>query len=266
MRKIDIDELKKLQINILDEVHSCCMRHNINYWLDSGTLLGAIRHNGYIPWDDDIDIGMLRPEYEKFRKVFNQENDRYKFVCAEDDNDYCYAFGKVLDTETILYEPDLQGKKIAVNVDIIIYDNAPDDDKEVAKMYRKRNFYRGCNIARSQKNDTIPGIKRRIAFKILNIVLRPFPKNFFALKMSQNAQKYKDVDTKRVGSFTCYAVFACEKDIFASFTDHIFEGKDYKIPIGYERWLKTIYGDYMQLPPAHKRVSTHVFEAYMLEK
>ena len=82
MRKIDIDELKKLQINILDEVHSCCMRHNINYWLDSGTLLGAIRHNGQRPWDDENDIGMLRPEYKKFRKVFTQQNHRYKFVFA----------------------------------------------------------------------------------------------------------------------------------------------------------------------------------------
>lgn len=66
MREILLDELKDRQIAILDVVDAFCRENNINYWLDSGTLLGAIRHGGYIPWDDDIDIGMLRPDYDRF--------------------------------------------------------------------------------------------------------------------------------------------------------------------------------------------------------
>lgn len=265
MRKIEVEELKRLQIEILKAVHACCMKNDIAYWLDSGTLLGAIRHNGYIPWDDDIDLGMLRPAYEKFRKVFNQENNRYRFVCAEDHKDYCYAYGKVLDTNTVLYEPDRQGRKLAVNIDIIVYDNAPEDDREVARMYRIRDFYRGCNVARSQKNDVIPGLKRKIAFQVLHVLLRPFPRNYFARKMSENAQKCKNQDTKRIGNFTCYAVFVCEKTVFDSFIEHEFEGKQYRIPSGYDQWLKVLYGEYMQLPPEEKRVSTHSFEAYWLK-
>lgn len=265
MRKIELDELKKLQINILDVVHCFCQKHNINYWLDAGTLLGAIRHNGYIPWDDDIDIGMLRPDYERFGKIFNTENNRYKFLCVENSAEFCYAYGKVLDTETVLYEPDKNGKKLAVNIDIFVYDNAPDDDVVVDKMYKKSKFYRGCNVARSQNSDNIPGIKRKLAFSFLNIALRPFPKNYFARKMSNNSQKYKNSDTKRVGNFTSYSVFTCEKSVFDSFSDHIFEGKMYKIPIGYDKWLKAFYGDYMELPPIEKRISTHSFEAYMLK-
>ena len=68
MKKIEIEELKRLQIEILNAVHDSCIKNNIDYWLDSGTLLGAIRHKGYIPWDDDIDIGMLRSAYESFVK------------------------------------------------------------------------------------------------------------------------------------------------------------------------------------------------------
>ncbi|MCI9439444.1 MAG: LicD family protein [Lachnospiraceae bacterium] len=264
MKKIEIEELKRLQIEILNAVHDSCIKNNIDYWLDSGTLLGAIRHKGYIPWDDDIDIGMLRSAYEKFREVFNLENERYKFVCAEDNDEYCYAYGKVLDTYTVLYEPDRLGRKLAVNIDIIVYDNAPNDDKEVTRMYRIRDFYRGCNVARTQKNDVMPGLKRKIAFKILNVLLHPFPQNYFARKMSENAQKLKDQNTKRVGNFTCYAAFACEKTVFDSFIEHEFEGNQYMIPVGYDKWLKAMYGEYMRLPPEEKRVSTHTFEAYWL--
>ena len=144
---------------MFDTVHEFCIKNDIQYWLDSGTLLGAIRHGGYLPWDDDIDIGMLRPDYEKFRRMFNEENTRYHFACVEDDgDDFCYAFGKVLDTNTILYEPDRNGKKIAVNIDVFVYDNAPDDEKKLSRMFRMRNLYRGCNVARTQKTDYMPGL------------------------------------------------------------------------------------------------------------
>ena len=80
MREILLDELKKTQIEILDVVDTFCRENNINYWLDSGTLLGAIRHGGYIPWDDDIDIGMLRKDYDIFLKKFNEKNERYRKI------------------------------------------------------------------------------------------------------------------------------------------------------------------------------------------
>ena len=265
MKRIDINELKELQLAILDTVHKFCIEHGINYWLDCGTLLGAVRPNGYIPWDDDIDIGMLRDDYEKFRVEFNKYNDRYSFSCVEDDDTYCFAFGKVLDTNTILYEPDKNGRKIAVYIDVFVYDNAPDDEEKLKKMYQKRDFYRGCNTARTQLPDDEPGIIRKCIFWFLHYALKVFPKSFFAKKMVQNSKTYMLSETKRVGNFTSRSKFACDKQVFNTFIEHVFEGRQYMIPAGYDQWLTSFYGDYMQLPPVEKRVHSHVFEAYMIE-
>ena len=119
MKPIDVYELKRIQLEILDNVMKFCDENDINCWLNGGTLLGAIRHKGYIPWDDDIDLGMLRKDYEKFRQLFNVNNTRYKLVCFDDDTEFLYPFGKVIDTSTILYEPDENGIKLAVNIDIL---------------------------------------------------------------------------------------------------------------------------------------------------
>ena len=123
MKKLSVKELREFQIGILDVVDEFCRKNNINYWLDSGTLLGAVRHGGYIPWDDDIDLGMLRGDYEKFAEMFNKENDRFKFVDIETDRNFYCAYGKVLDTATVLKDGHMDSH---INIDIFIFGPNPD--------------------------------------------------------------------------------------------------------------------------------------------
>ena len=264
LKRISEQELRKIQIEILDEVDNFCRNHAINYWIDCGTLLGAVRHKGYIPWDDDIDVGMLRDDYNRFAKEFNQKGKRYRFLCPEKDRDYCYAQGKVIDTNTVLYEPDETGRKLAVNIDIFVYDNAPNDEIKTKKMFDKRDFYRRLNVAHSQRCDIIGGKKRNLGFGILRIITMPFSHNFFALKMVENSQKYAAVDLDKIGDFTSYSRAVCEKAAFDSFLEMEFEHKNYKVPSGYDEWLRALYGNYMELPPIEKRVSTHKFKAYKI--
>ena len=107
--KLQIEEVKQIQLGILDVVADFCDQNQIQYWIDSGTLLGAIRHKGYIPWDDDIDVGMLREDYDRFTKLFNEKNDRFQFCCIENSPEFFVPHGKVTDTSTVLYEPNEDG-------------------------------------------------------------------------------------------------------------------------------------------------------------
>lgn len=264
MRRMTSEELKARQIEILDVVAEYCDRNGIKYWIDCGTLLGAIRHGGYIPWDDDIDLGMLREDYNRFLAEFNKSNERYKAYSIENSRSFPYPFIKVLDLDTVLYEPDRQGNKLNVNIDIFVYDNAPEDDRKVAKMYRKRDMYQilRCVAVRSKPRG---GFFRRCAVYVVRAMFRCLPTGFFDRKIINNSKKYNSVPTKRVGDFTAYSYMTCDKEAVASCIEAEFEGKKYKIPVGYDRWLRAFYGDYMQLPPEEGRVSHHVFEAYYID-
>ncbi len=264
MRNLSTEEVKTIQLNILDIVKAFCDANEIHYWIDSGTLLGAIRHKGYIPWDDDIDIGMLREDYDKFATMFNCSNDRYRFVCIENTPDFYLPHGKVCDTFTTLFEPDESGYKLSVNVDIFVYDNAPDDDAEVKRMYDIRDKLRKIHSAQNPAvgycgNTAIKALQyiRKFVYRII------FPRDSVK-RMVLNSKKYSNAETSRVGNFTAFTRMVCNKRVFDSFIDVEFEGKLYKAPIGYDEWLTSFYGDYMTLPPEKKRVSHHSYAAYGL--
>ena len=261
MKKIDCEELKKIQLNILKFVDEFCVNNGIRYWIDGGTLLGAVRHKGYIPWDDDIDIGMQREDFDKFKTTFNELQSKYRFACAEIDDQFNYAFGKVLDTTTVLYEPDRNGKKVSVNIDVFVYDNAPDNDRDIERMYDRRDFYRLLSDIRSQN---VP-VGKSIKYKLTRFYVRLFKTNYFALKMIENSKQLMNENTNCVGNFAGYTRMKCSKEVFDSFVELEFEGLSLKAPIGYDQWLRSFYGDYMILPPVEKRVSTHQFEAFYLD-
>lgn len=263
MKKIDNNELRSIQIEILDVVADFCDENEINYWIDGGTLLGAIRHKGYIPWDDDIDIGMLRADYNRFVKLFNLENTRYHLECIENNKYYHLPFGKVVDTNTILYEPDENGFKFSINVDIFVYDNAPNDDIKVKYMYCIRDFLR-ANYYLQTANKSIRGsLIKSVLAHMISKLYRLVPSNYFLTKMIENSKRYEDKNVERVGNFVGWSKIMCSKSVFDSFIDVEFEGKKYKAPVGYDEWLRSFYGDYMQLPPEEKRVTHHSFVAYI---
>lgn len=262
MKELSIEEVKAIQLDILCHFDSCCKRNNICYWIDSGTLLGAVRHKGYIPWDDDIDTGMLRPDYEKLIRTFNQDNERYKFVSLETDESFYLPHGKVLDTRTVLYEGDSDEIRTCVNIDVFVYDNAPENDYLVKLMYDLRDFYRNAYYAANGWT-ALKGSRWKRAIGALYLkYAKTRGKAYFIRKMINNSRRYAHKTTERVGNFTSFMRFTCDRHVFDEFETKEFEGHIFPVPAGYDLWLRSFYGDYMQLPPLEKRVSHHRFRAY----
>ena len=142
MRKLNLDEIKKTELDILLELQKVCDAHGLRLYLAGGSLLGAIRHKGFIPWDDDIDVCMPRPDYMKLIHLEDEFSKHLKLVCYENGTD-SYPFMKLIDTRTKVKEKYMQeDASSSLWVDILPVDGLPDKEEEIEKIYKKTNFYR----------------------------------------------------------------------------------------------------------------------------
>lgn len=266
MKQIDTDELKRIQLSILQYVDYFCRENGIKYFLYAGTLLGAIRHKGYIPWDDDIDIGFLRSEYDKFIDLFQTKNTnpRYKLIGGGLSDEYPYSYVKIADASTTLYEPDEKGIRLNVNIDAFVFDPAPDDEKRRRAMFRYGNRnYLYSQLQYGVVNPQNP-LKKLVAVS-LKYFFRIFPKGCFTKKVMRNMKKCQGMKTHTVGDFCGMDAIFCDVGAFSSYVDKEFEGIMFPVPVGYDAFLVALYDDYMTLPPVEKRVSHHSFVAYQAD-
>ena len=263
MRKIEINELRERQLEILDYVSLFCDQNGIRYWLDSGTLLGAVRHKGFIPWDDDIDIGMLREDYDRFVLLFREKCDKpgYVLKCPEMDKDWHLPFGKVMDMTTLLVQ---DGFNLGINIDIFPFDDAPENMNTVEKMYRIRDLLKSVDAASRNTMPPSGTVVRKGIVSCIRVFLHCFPQYWFIRKVAKYARKYNGNNLTKVGNFTGEAKMKpCEKQLVETTVSAEFENRVFRIPKGYNQWLCSFYGpDYMQLPPEDKR-KHHTFEAYV---
>lgn len=260
MKKItDIQELRQIQKGILDHVHLFCEEHGLRYFLSSGTLIGAVRHKGYIPWDDDIDIYMPRHDYEQFLRTYHDENGIYKAINPAKEPHYYYTFAKVVDLRTRMMEKETEGYEIGVFMDIFPVDYVTDNMQERERVFKlKKLLYkiRRCKISNSNPLHSriayfvykyLPLSVRQIEQKIRKLIVLETPTNTVC-NMTESGPTIK-------GCFPAADI--------VSTVDILFEGKKYKTMVGYKDYLEHTYGDYMTLPPVEQRV-THQFEAWWL--
>ena len=261
MEKINLEKQKEIQLEILKEIKNFCNNNNLRYFLSGGTLLGAIRHKGYIPWDDDIDIMMPREDYDKLLANFNEKcNDQLKVLSFINTDGYYYPFAKVVNIKTVLIEDNYREiKDLGIYVDIFPIDYLPDNEKETKKImqkYKKLNKLIGIYSVDVDKMTTN---KLKLIIKKLILLLIEKGNNYKKIlkKIDNIASEYKNTEKVACISGRYFESSYIEKSILVDF-----ENEQYTIPVGYEEYLTKHYGDYMQLPPEEKRVKQHENQVY----
>lgn len=244
-----------------------CEENGISYFLCGGTLLGAVRHNGYIPWDDDIDIMLLRPDYLKLLSVL-ESSDTYRCLSMYNQNDYFYPFAKVVDlsTEIIEKNSDYKIQNYGVYVDIFPIDSLPNDNEKRHVYYQRMlKIRKAYYLSLSKKIPTVGNPLRYAPKFCLWIFSRIKGWKYWLSKIEELANMYSNENSEYVGCVVAgygeketYHRFLYDKQIRVPFEEYIFA-----IPQGYDEYLTCLYGDYMKLPPIEQRVTRHDFIAYL---
>ena len=260
MNEIQLYEMKMIMLEMLHYIDSECHRLEINYSLAYGTLIGAVRHKGFIPWDDDIDITMYREDYGKFINGFNS-NGNFKLHCTENDSQYGFPFAKVEDSRTVLIENVNTSVPLGIYVDVFPIDNIADTYDESVKIYRKmsilKKIYRARLIRPSKKNV----LYKRIIIHFLNTLMVFIPIKWLAKKIVDRCKRIR-YNTRYVGIIVdndsgVKCIF--KRTDLEEYISVQFESLKVRGFKNYDLYLKQLYGDYMQLPPLNERTSPHTF-------
>ncbi len=265
---MDRETLRKvqlIQLEIANEIKRVCEKNNIKFFLDSGTLIGAIRHKGFIPWDDDLDIGMMREDYDKFCEIAAQELDsQFVLQTWDTEKDYPLPYGKIRKKGTVYLEK--RSRPLNENgffVDILPYDYAPADDIERRNMRKNQSRIFSCLLMKSKWKLWI--IRGKI-----NLKVRLFYLFFQTVSIFKNrdelVNEYNSV-TKNIEKSDFVYEQTGKKYYPAKLFSRIiyvpFENTQMPIIEGYHEWLTTAYGDYMTPPPENERENMH--EIYKLD-
>lgn len=257
------NQLKKELVKMLEEIDIFCRHNNIKYFIAGGTMLGAVRHGGFIPWDDDIDIVMLRSDYENFIIKSSKLLDKGLFFkCRTTDKEYYLPFGKICKIGT-LYVTDLdQNQKNEIFIDVFPLDKAEHPNSKKLKIQStlvkalKAVIIRKKGLSLNQTTFSV---------KFLQFIFLPFSINTLMnwqekiMKFNNNHSDYNFL--VNLGSNYHYRKQTMEKSVYLPEKRIAFEDIEVSCPNQPDIFLRTLYGDnYMEIPPLEKRISHNITE------
>ncbi|WP_254907589.1 LicD family protein [Candidatus Enterococcus lemimoniae] len=272
MESLELKQVKQIALDILIYIDKICKENDLNYAIFYGTLLGAVRHKGFIPWDDDIDIVMLRPDYDKLIEILSKKDD-YLLLNPLTRENYRYTFSKLVDKDTKLVSSQYyngEDPDLGIFVDIFPLDGLPNDPALIEEYGNEMEMYR-VNFM-----DTLGNTYARSFTKWKSLVKRVMRKprqmkllkqgnfNYWRKKYDDSSLRYPIESSQKCGHLE-YILF--KRGVFptAWFSDFIeieFEGYRFQTIKNFDDFLSLCYGDYMKLPPIDEQQSNHLYKAY----
>lgn len=267
---MSMKEIQSVSLEILKKIADICDQEGLKYSLAWGTLIGAVRHKGYIPWDDDVDIQMPRPDYERLKDYFNKNADALYPLRLFDNSvsGYPYMLARVSNDDYVIDTINEKPCGMGIFVDIYILDGTGDTYEDAWNYASKTCKYPRLIFLSTRKYyhfGTTKGFLKRLFKVFVFIYAKIMGKEYFERKLlsiiSQKPYDQKDY----VGCVSwCerpkYAVI--KKSEFEDMIDFQFENYKFKGPREYDKYLRIWYGDYMQLPPEKERIYHHLYKAY----
>lgn len=259
MTRDEIIKLRRAQLMIAREIKRICDANNINYFLDAGSMLGAVRHNGFIPWDDDMDFGMCCDDYARFIAIAPAKLDEKFFLDNYETNpNNPYVFSKVRLKGTTYIESignaDFEHNEIFV--DIFPYYYISDN-----KFARRTEGFQMALLAQAIMSKSGykvwkgKGLKKRLKFLPIDVLGKLCTRQFLRKKVSYLYSKHRNTEMMGIQSGSCYSYWFFPESVLRKTIEHTFEDDIFNIPQDYNFFLKRAYGDYMKLPPESERVT-----------
>lgn len=266
MKEISLNESKSIMLKILGSIDKCCRDNNIKYSLCWGTMIGAIRHHGFIPWDDDIDIMMPREDYNRFLEVYNDSE--YGVYTPKVNRNCIQIITKIYNKDTKIYIKQAE-TSFGVWVSIFPYDNVP--DKHLKGWEMRRNFWMHLYHFKTSLIFSNDKFSRHVIKILLKAIMHPFSSYWLYGKVEKSLIAYNGHKTRRVCIWTGVGLTKTTflyfpREWFDECLDVDFENVRTKIIKEYDQFLRFRYGDYMKFPPESERVPKHNYKAYYVEK
>lgn len=260
----DLDARKRILLRLLDSLDTYCKEHGIRYFLYAGTLLGAARHSGFIPWDDDIDVGLLREDYDRLLETFEKDPmPGIRILHPGNTKGYYLPFAKWSDVHTRLYEHVTRPIDLGINIDLFPFDHLGVDRQKAARLHTKIAKRRKLMSFKLRK--PTGNVAKDFAAACIKAMLLPWTR----------VSLIRSIDSLSRGgngkpSTYCGIICAIpktneimEETLFQNLSTLSFEGRDYPVPADYATVLSHHYGDWRTLPPEEKRVAHHGNEAFI---
>lgn len=253
--RLTLTEIKQVELGILDYIVDICNKYNLIYYLSYGTLIGAIRHKGFIPWDDDIDVVMLREDYEAFLRVGQKKLGKDYFLQTKaTDKNYVNPFAKIRKNGTVFRETLVKDVDMhhGIYIDIFPVDNAMPRSKKGYRQVRLLNYFREIKKGRTQERSHEENLFQRLLSDTMVDRGINFALNLFSKKKTDYVSDLVFNNTEKL-----YDEYSLRRETFESTIPGEFEGYFFPIPSNYHEVLTIYYGDYMTLPPLENQKPHH---------